>query len=67
MGLLSSGTPLGWEEAKGWAERVRAEGVEQLIHIYNRVKDRTQECLRWGDEVFLYFENLNPVGRISFD
>ena len=63
MGLLSSGTPLGWEEAEGWAKRVRTEGVEQIINIYNRVKDRTQDCLRWGDEVsFLQFKHLNSVG-----
>lgn len=51
MGLLSSGTPLAWEAARGYAEHVRRQGIEQLINIYTRVKDRTQDTLRWGDEV----------------
>ena len=30
---------------------VREHGVEQLIHIYNNVKSRKGDCLKWGDEV----------------
>lgn len=51
MGLLSTGTPLAWEEAAKYAEKVRREGIEQLINIYNRVKGRTLDNLRWGDEL----------------
>lgn len=51
MGLLSSGTPLAWADAEGHAARVRAAGIEQLINIYHCKKDRTQDVLRWGDEV----------------
>lgn len=51
MGLLSSGTPLAWEEAKKHADRVRTAGIEQLINIYLSKKDRTQDNLLWGDEV----------------
>ncbi|PJF18491.1 Glutamate--cysteine ligase [Paramicrosporidium saccamoebae] len=51
MGLLSCGTPLNWEDAKPLAEKVRAGGVEQLIRVFERLKDRTHDYLKWGDEV----------------
>lgn len=51
MGLLSSGTPLAWEDSGAYVEHVRRQGIEQLINIYDRVKDRTQDTLLWGDEL----------------
>ncbi len=51
MGLLSVGTPLPWDQAAKHAGHVRENGIEQLICAYDRLKDRTNDCLRWGDEV----------------
>jgi hypothetical protein len=51
MGLMSQGEPLSWEETKKHAEHVRKHGVEQFINIYHQLKDRQDNCLKWGDEV----------------
>ena len=51
MGLLSEGSPLSWEETKKYADHVRKHGILQFINIYNRLKDRANDCLKWGDEV----------------
>lgn len=47
----SLGTPLPWNEAKQHASYVRDQGIEQLIHIYNRSKSKHGDVLLWGDEV----------------
>ena len=54
MGLLSTGTPLDWEKAKAYADYVREHGIIQFIDTYNRLKDRVNDCLKWGDEVSLF-------------
>jgi glutamate--cysteine ligase catalytic subunit len=51
MGLLVVGKPLTWSESEPYRAKVLDAGVEQLIHIYRRVKDRKGDCLKWGDEV----------------
>ena len=51
MGLLTQGRPLTWEETQNHAEFIRKHGIEQFIHVYNKVKDRRNDCLKWGDEV----------------
>uniref|UniRef100_A0A8C5MCA6 Glutamate--cysteine ligase n=1 Tax=Leptobrachium leishanense TaxID=445787 RepID=A0A8C5MCA6_9ANUR len=51
MGLLSHGSPLNWEETKKYADHVRQHGILQFLHIYNRVKERQKDVLKWGDEV----------------
>ena len=51
MGLLTEGTPLSWEETKQYAQHVRHHGILQFINQYNKLKDRSNDCLRWGDEV----------------
>lgn len=51
MGLLALGTPLPWSEAKQHADYVREHGIEQLLHIWHNLKDRTGDRLLWGDEV----------------
>ncbi|ESO07411.1 hypothetical protein HELRODRAFT_76604 [Helobdella robusta] len=60
MGLLSEGTPLSWEESKRVADHVRKHGIIQFINQYNKLKDRSKDCLLWGDEVIEYMlVNLN--------
>lgn len=51
MGLLALGTPLAWPEAKKAAEQVRAWGIEQLLEIWRRAKNKERDVLLWGDEI----------------
>ncbi|GAB9463773.1 Glutamate-cysteine ligase catalytic subunit [Globisporangium polare] len=51
MGLLVEGSPLEWDDALDWLEHVRAHGIDQFLHIYNRVKDIEGDVLKWGDEL----------------
>ena len=51
MGLLSLGSPLPWTETKKHAEHVRKHGIIQFLHIYDKLKDKEDDCLKWGDEV----------------
>jgi glutamate--cysteine ligase catalytic subunit len=51
MGLLTLGNPLSWEETKRYVQFIREHGIEQFIQIYKKVKDRRNDCLKWGDEV----------------
>lgn len=51
MGLLSEGSPLTWEETKKWAKHVKSNGIQQFINLYQKLKDREGDSLKWGDEV----------------
>lgn len=51
MGLLVEGSPLDWDEALDWLAHVRAHGIDQFLHIYQRVKDIEGDALKWGDEL----------------
>ena len=51
MGLLTEGSPLTWEETKKHADHVRHHGITQLLHIFHALKERENDCLKWGDEV----------------
>jgi len=53
MGLLSKGKPLSWEDTKKYADIVRKIGIQQLVAIYHRMKDRTNDPLKFGDEVWI--------------
>ena len=52
MGFLTAGNTFSWEEASEKpTEFVRKHGIIQFLNIYNKLKDRTRDSLRWGDEV----------------
>eukprot|EP00056_Hartaetosiga_gracilis_P013099 m.213929 g.213929 ORF g.213929 m.213929 type:complete len:721 (-) comp13796_c0_seq1:742-2904(-) len=51
MGNLSEGTPIPWPELKKFCDHVRENGIEQLIHLFQKLKDREKDGLKWGDEV----------------
>lgn len=51
MGLLTEGSPLSWEETKKLAKHVQDHGIQQFIHLYERLRDRQGDILKWGDEV----------------
>lgn len=54
MGLLTEGSPLSWEETKKLSKHVQEHGIEQFIHLYERLRDRQGDILKWGDEVSFY-------------
>lgn len=54
MGFLTDGTTFQWEEiVERPVDYVKKHGVLQFLAIYDRIKDRTRDSLRWGDEVCL--------------
>lgn len=68
MGLLSTGTPLNWDDAKPFADFVRQKGIRQFIKIFEALKDRKRDKLLWGDEVeyiLLEFDHDNKKVRVS--
>ncbi|CAK1548462.1 unnamed protein product [Leptosia nina] len=68
MGLLTEGSPLTWEETKALAEHVRQHGIEQFINLYRKLRDRTGDVLKWGDEVeyiIVKFDDKNQRATVS--
>ena len=63
MGLLSLGTPLHWEDARGHAEHVRTHGITQFLHTWQRLKDRSGDELLWGDEIEYMIVQLDQAQR----
>ena len=51
MGFLEAGIPLSWWSSLPHIAYIREHGVEQFIRIFNAVKGRTNDVLKWGDEV----------------
>lgn len=51
MGLLATGTPLAWPDAKKKADHVRDWGIQQLLATFNRAKGKERDALLWGDEI----------------
>lgn len=63
MGLLTQGTPMYWSDIKQHANFIRKEGIKQFIRLYNKCKDRKDECLKWGDEVEFMLVRFDHVNR----
>ena len=54
MGFLEAGTPLEWNDTEEYhkiLDYVREHGVLQLLEIFDKVKERRNDTLLWGDEV----------------
>ena len=52
MGLLTESEQVfTWEETKAHADHVRKHGILQFIRLYNKLRDRKNDELKWGDEV----------------
>lgn len=67
MGLLSEGSPLNWAETKKHADHVRRCGIKQFINLFHKLKDRTNDELKWGDEVeymLLKIDDDNKIARL---
>ncbi|CAB0033817.1 unnamed protein product [Trichogramma brassicae] len=70
MGLLSEGSPLSWEDTKRLADHVRKHGVVQFINLYNRLRDRQGDMLKWGDEVeyiLVKFNDEEKTAKVSLN
>ncbi|KAI5635345.1 glutamate-cysteine ligase domain-containing protein [Phthorimaea operculella] len=68
MGLLTEGSPLSWKETKGLAEHVRQHGIEQFVNLLAKLRDRTGDVLKWGDEVeyiIVKFDDENQKATVS--
>lgn len=66
MGLLSEGTPLTWKEVQKYCEHVRQHAIIQFINQYNRLKDRQNDCLKFGDEIeyiLIKFDDENKTAK----
>ncbi len=63
MGLLSEGEPLSWPETHALAKHVRKHGVTQFISLYERLKDRKGDVLKWGDEVEYFIVKVKQPHR----
>ena len=57
MGLLTEGTPLSWEETMKFSKHVRDHGIQQFINMFSKLRDRTGDEFKWGDEVSILLNN----------
>ena len=51
MGFLELGIPFSWIDSLEWVAYVRTHGIQQFLHVYDNVKEREGDRLKWGDEV----------------
>ncbi|XP_065919310.1 glutamate--cysteine ligase catalytic subunit-like [Dysidea avara] len=65
MGLLSQGKPLSWEDTKKYADLVRKVGIQQLVAIYHRMRDRTNDPLKFGDEIEYTIVRLDHEKKVA--
>nr|XP_022918914.1 glutamate--cysteine ligase [Onthophagus taurus] len=68
MGLLTEGSPLSWEETKKLSEHVREHGIIQFLNLYQRLRDRQGDVLKWGDEVeyvIVKFDHEKKEAKLS--
>lgn len=65
MGLLSRGTPLSWPDSEKFREFVSEHGIIQLLHIYERYKNRKCDDFKWGDEIEYFILHVPPNERLA--
>lgn len=65
MGLLSEGEPLSWEDTHKYADHVRQHGVEQFVHLYNRLNARRGDVLKWGDEIEYFVIRIDDATKTA--
>ncbi|PIK50773.1 putative glutamate--cysteine ligase catalytic subunit isoform X2 [Apostichopus japonicus] len=66
MVVPQEGTLLSWEDTQKYADHVRKQGVKQFIRIYHKVKDRSCETFKWGDETEHMLISLDHSERKAF-
>ncbi|MCJ1343252.1 hypothetical protein MMC31_001445 [Peltigera leucophlebia] len=50
MAVLFAGNTLDWPSAQAAADQIRKRGIEQLIALWQKYKDRDDDVFLWGDE-----------------
>ena len=65
MGFLSEGNALPWEQAKEYADYIRKEGIQQFLHIYQRLEARCCDELKWGDEIEYQVVEVDPEKKTA--
>ncbi len=50
MGFLTDGETYTWDELKPHIKYVKEHGIIQFLNVYNKLKDRSADTLKWGDE-----------------
>lgn len=68
MGFLEVGKPLTWEDTKEYheiLEYVIEHGATQFLEVFNRVKDRKNDVLKWGDEVEFHIFSKQEDGSVK--
>lgn len=68
MGLLADGEPLDWYQTKPLVEKLKWLGIEQFIRLYQKLKTRQNDCLKWGDEIeymLVKFDHEAKRARLS--
>jgi glutamate--cysteine ligase catalytic subunit len=63
MGFLAVGTPLTWKDSLKYHNYIKRHGVQQFLKVFERVKGRSNDVLRWGDEVEYILVKLDPRTR----
>lgn len=63
MGLLSEGTPLNWPASQQYRQRVKNDGIQQFLSVFQAAKDFRHHGLKWGDEVEYLLLNLDHKVR----
>ena len=66
MGLLALGTPLNWEDSIPFIEKVKTNGITQLLNILGKADQIKDKPYLWGDELeYLLIDAKN--NKISVD
>jgi len=45
------GVPITWEDSLKYLDYVKTHGIQQFLETWHRVKDFSQDELKWGDEI----------------
>lgn len=51
MGLLKVGAPIPWDDSKVYLQYIRQHGVLQFLNTWFRVKDISDDTLKYGEEI----------------
>eukprot|EP00924_Labyrinthula_sp_SR-Ha-C_P010590 snap_masked-scaffold_61-processed-gene-0.52-mRNA-1 protein AED:0.02 eAED:0.03 QI:0/0/0/1/1/1/2/0/669 len=60
MGFLGVGEPLEWQDTEEYykiLEYIIEHGAFQFVEVFNKVKNRRNDALKWGDEVEFHLFN----------
>lgn len=68
MGFLTDGNTLEWSEVQKYCDYIRKHGIQQFLTIYRNAKERSHDCLKFGDEIeyiLLSLDERNQRARVS--